>query len=64
MLRHHLTQAERDIILVLCEAAAEYHLHGAEALKIALFIFEPRDWELLQSIIYKLSENEPMEFPE
>ena len=61
--RMHLTQAERDLIVELCLAAA-LHQRGEHTAALETYnAFTAENWEQVRSIIFKLDTPDPDVFP-
>ena len=61
--RMHLTQAERDLIVELC-LAAKLHQRGEHtAAQETYEQFTADNWEQVSSIIFKLDQPEPDDWP-
>jgi hypothetical protein len=61
--RMHLTQAERDLIVSLCLAATLHERGEHTAAQETYAAMNADDWERVRSIIYKLDQPEPDDWP-
>lgn len=61
--RMHLTQAERDLIVELCLAATLHQRGEHEAACETYAALTADDWERVRSIIFKLDQPGPDDFP-
>ena len=54
MAKIQLSQAERDLLGALCEAAAEYQFHGLRPMTLALRELTHDDFPMLQALAERI----------